>query len=65
MKKIFTGTILAVIAVLCIAGYALFSFLTPEKGLDNLAPSDRLSLKKNIVVLGVDERAEEYDVGRS
>lgn len=65
MKKFFTGTIFAVIAALFIVGYALFSFLNPEKGLDNLAPSDRLSLKKNIVVLGVDERAEEYDVGRS
>lgn len=65
MKKFFTGTVLAVVAAACIIGYALFSFLNPEKGLDNLAPSDRLSLKKNIVVLGVDERAEEHDVGRS
>lgn len=65
MKKIFTGTALAVVAAVCIIGYAVFSFLNPEKGLDNLAPSDRLSLKKNIVVLGVDERAEEHDVGRS
>lgn len=65
MKKFFTGTVLAVVAAVCIIGYALFSFLNPEKGLDNLAPSDRLSLKKNIVVLGVDERAEEHDVGRS
>lgn len=65
MKKFFTGTVLAVVTAVCIIGYALFSFLNPEKGLDNLAPSDRLSLKKNIVVLGVDERAEEHDVGRS
>lgn len=65
MKKFFTGSLLAFIAVIGIVGYALFSFLFPEKGLDNLAPSDRLSLKKNIVVLGVDERAEEHDVGRS
>ena len=65
MKKFFTGTVLAVVAAVCIIGYAIFSFLNPEKGLDNLAPSDRLSLKKNIVVLGVDERAEEHDVGRS
>lgn len=65
MKKFFTGTVLAAIAAVCIIGFAVFSFLNPEKGLDNLAPSDRLSLKKNIVVLGVDERAEEYDVGRS
>ena len=65
MKKFFTGTALAVVAAVCIIGYAVFSFLNPEKGLDNLAPSDRLSLKKNIVVLGVDERAEEHDVGRS
>lgn len=65
MKKLFTGTVLATIAAVCIMGYALFSFLNPEKGLDNLAPSDRLSLKKNIVVLGVDERAEEHDSGRS
>lgn len=65
MKKFFTGTVLAIVAAVCIIGYAVFSFLTPEKGLDNLAPSDRLALKKNIVVLGVDERAEEHDVGRS
>ena len=31
--------------------------------MDNLAPTDRLNLKKNIVVLGVDERSD--DVGRS
>ena len=65
MKKIFTAPFLAVVAIICIAGYAVISFLFPEKGLDNLAPSDRLALKKNIVVLGVDERAEEHDVGRS
>ena len=65
MKKFFTGTALAVVAAVCIIGYAVFSFLNTEKGMDNLAPSDRLSLKKNIVVLGVDERAEEHDVGRS
>lgn len=65
MKKFFTAPFLAVIAIVCIAVYAIVNFMFPEKGLDNLAPSDRLSLKKNIVVLGVDERAEEHDVGRS
>ena len=64
MKKFFTAPFLAVIAIVCIAVYAIVNFMFPEKGLDNLAPSDRLSLKKNIVVLGVDERAEEHDVGR-
>lgn len=65
MKSIFEVKILGIVAAICAMAYLLFSYFNPEKGMDNLAPGDRLSLKKNIIVLGVDERAEEYDVGRS
>ena len=65
MKSIFQVKILGIVAAVCAFAYLLFSYFTPEKGMDNLSPSDRLSLKKNIIVMGVDERAEEYDVGRS
>ena len=36
-----------------------------DSPLDNLSKSERLDLKKNIVVLGVDERPSEEDTGRS
>lgn len=65
MKGILQAKILVAVAAVCAAVYLLLGYFMPEKGLDNLAPTDRLNLKKNIVVLGVDERAEEYDVGRS
>lgn len=66
MKSIFEIKILGIVAAVCVAAYMLFGYFMPaEKGLDNLTPQDRLNLKKNIVVLGVDERAEEGDVGRS
>ena len=65
MKSIFEVKILGIVAAVCAVAYLLFSYFNPEKGMDNLAPGDRLALKKNIIVLGVDERAEEHDVGRS
>ena len=65
MKSIFEVKILGIVAAVCAVAYMLFSYFNPEKGMDNLSPGERLSLKKNIIVLGVDERAEEYDVGRS
>ena len=65
MKSIFEVKILGIVAAICAMAYLLFSYFNPEKGMDNLSPSERLSLKKNIIVLGVDERAEEHDVGRS
>ena len=65
MKSIFEVKILGIVAAVCAFIYLLFSYFNPERGMDNLAPGDRLSLKKNIIVLGVDERAEEHDVGRS
>ena len=65
MKSIFKVKILGIVAAVCAVAYLLFSYFNPEKGMDNLAPGERLSLKKNIIVLGVDERPEEYDVGRS
>ena len=65
MKSIFEVKILGIVAAVCAFIYLLFSYFNPERGMDNLAPGERLSLKKNIIVLGVDERAEEHDVGRS
>ena len=65
MKSIFQVKVLGIVAAICAFAYLLFSYFNPEKGMDNLSPSERLSLKKNIIVLGVDERAEEHDVGRS
>ena len=65
MKSFFEVKILGIVAAVCAVAYMLFSYFNPEKGMDNLSPGERLSLKKNIIVLGVDERAEEYDVGRS
>lgn len=59
----------ALVAVVLLALTALGIYFwggagnTVEKALDLLDPSERLSLKKNIVVLGVDERSD--DVGRS
>lgn len=63
MKSILQTKILLIIAAICVVGYIAFGYLFPEKGMDDLSPSDRLNVKKNIVVLGVDERAD--DVGRS
>ena len=63
MKSILQTKILMMVAAVCAVAYIAFGYLFPEKGLDNLDPSDRLNLKKNIVVLGVDERSD--DVGRS
>ena len=57
--------ILVIIGILAAVAYGCYGYFFPAKGMDNLAREDRLSLKKNIVVLGVDERQEEYDVGRS
>lgn len=65
MKSIFEVKVLGIVAAVCAFAYLLFSYFNPEKGMDNLAPGERLSLKKNIIVMGVDERPEEYDVGRS
>lgn len=65
MRKFFTGKAFIIFAVVLIAGYGLYSVFFPEKSMDNLTREDRLALKKNIVVLGVDERPSEGDVGRS
>ncbi|MEG1412612.1 MAG: LCP family protein [Acidaminococcaceae bacterium] len=55
-------------AVVITVGYLLYAFFTGEPlmgsvSLDDLGRGDRLSLKKNIVVMGVDERSG--DAGRS
>ena len=63
MKSILQTKILMIVTAICVVGYIAFGYFFPETGLDNLAPTDRLNLKKNIVVLGVDERSD--DVGRS
>lgn len=63
MKSIFQTKILLLVAAVCVVAYVAFGYFFPEKGLDNLNPEDRLSLKKNIIVMGVDERSD--DVGRS
>lgn len=63
MKSMFQIKILGLLATVCAVLYIAFGYFFPEKGLDNLSPQDRLNLKKNIVVLGVDERSD--DVGRS
>ena len=63
MKSIFQTKILMLVAAICAVGYIAFGYFFPDTALDNLNPNDRLSLKKNIVVLGVDERDD--DVGRS
>lgn len=65
MKKFLNGKLLIILGVLCIAAYGLYCVFFPDKSLDNLTREDRLALKKNIVVLGVDERPSENDVGRS
>lgn len=65
MKKFLNGKMLIILGVLCIAAYGLYSVFFPDRSLDNLTREDRLALKRNIVVLGVDERPAEQDVGRS
>lgn len=65
MRGFITGKLLAIVGILCIIGYVVMQTFFPERGMDNLTPSERLSVKKNIIVLGVDERPEEYDKGRS
>ncbi len=66
MRKLLSPIILVLLAAVCALGYFLLGQpRQPEKGLDNLKPEERLNVKKNIVVLGVDERPEEDDVGRS
>ncbi len=65
-NKFFWVNFGVVVVVLAAVAYALINyFFHDNPGLDKLNKSDRLALKKNIVVLGVDERQEENDVGRS
>lgn len=65
MSKFLNGKVLMIFGVVCIALYGLFNLLMPEKSLDNLSREERLSLKRNIVVLGVDGRPADNDSGRS
>lgn len=62
VKKILVLALILIAA----ASYWSYSFIdNGESPLDNLTKSERLDLKKNIVVLGVDERPSEEDTGRS
>lgn len=58
-----------VLALILIAAVSYWSYSFIDGGsdtpLDNLTKEERLDLKKNIVVLGVDERPSEEDSGRS
>ncbi len=65
MKALFQAKILIIVAAICAVAYMGFNHFTkePEKGMDNLPVEERLSVKKNIIVMGVDERSD--DVGRS
>ena len=38
-----------IVTAICVVGYIAFGYFFPETGLDNLAPTDRLNLKKIIV----------------
>ncbi len=62
VKKILAAALILIAAV----SYWSYSFIDGTGvTLDNLTKSERLALKKNIVVLGVDERPSEEDTGRS
>lgn len=61
VKKILVLALILIAA----ASYWSYSFIDGDAPLDNLTREERLDLKKNIVVLGVDERPSEEDTGRS
>lgn len=68
MKK--SIAIIAAIAVFCAMVFYYFYDKKLQEdsfgpSLDGMKKEERLALKKNIIVLGVDERPEEYDPGRS
>lgn len=66
MQMKFGKTTIAVIAaIVLVLSYVLYEYFTNGGGvsLDSLTRADRLALKKNIVVMGVDER--NGDTGRS
>lgn len=65
MGKFLNGKVLLIFGAVCISLYGLFCLLMPDKSLDNLSRDERLSLKRNIVVLGVDGRPADNDTGRS
>lgn len=69
MQMMFGKKIIAIIAVIILAlSYVVYEYFTGSSlfggaALDSLTRADRLALKTNIVVMGVDERSE--DSGRS
>ena len=65
MKKLFSVTALIILVVISVLGYVLMQTFFPELGKDKMNPNERLALKKNIMVMGVDERPEDHDKGRS
>lgn len=46
MKSILQTKILIIVTAICVVGYIAFGYFFPETGLDNLAPTDRLNLKR-------------------
>lgn len=61
MRKIFG----LVFALFLAASWAVYAFMDNPPVIEKLTPSFHLSGRENVVVLGVDERQDEDDVGRS
>lgn len=71
-EKGFSQIGIMIATALVLVGMMVYYFLDKEEveksygpSIDGMKKEERLSLKKNIVVLGVDERPEEDDPGRS
>lgn len=62
MNKFFSGKAMVLLGLVIIALYGFTQYFFPDKALDQLHPRERLALKKNILVMGVDKRAG--DTGR-
>ncbi len=69
MKRFCNVKALVLLCVLCIVGYICYDFFFKESleepSLDQLPRHERLALKKNIMVMGIDERPADGDPGRS
>lgn len=39
-----------IVTAICVVGYIAFGYFFPETGLDNLAPTDRLNLKRILLL---------------
>lgn len=66
MKPNVLGIILAVAVAVLACGYGIYSYFAGgDESADSLTRQERLALKKNIMVLGIDERPKDDDPGRS